>query len=139
MPNTTPSQDFLNAVCTHTMWLANGTIKYYGGNYAKFVATVEEEERLQLRVYEKQQADMDKLEKFVEVNRANGVANSAKSKKKVLGKLQDGAVERPVVREPSLVFSVSASECSLMAPLIGLGVLSDGPLIAFLNCPSIAC
>jgi ATPase subunit of ABC transporter with duplicated ATPase domains len=61
-----------------------------------------------LRVYEKQQADMDKLEKFVEVNRANGVANSAKSKKKVLGKLQDGAVERPVVREPSLVFSVSA-------------------------------
>jgi ATPase subunit of ABC transporter with duplicated ATPase domains len=49
MPNTTPSQDFLNAVCTHTMWLANGTIKYYGGNYAKFVATVEEEERLQLR------------------------------------------------------------------------------------------
>ena len=65
------------------MWLANGTIKYYGGNYAKFVATVEEEERLQLKVYEKQQADMGKLEKFVEVNRANGVATSAKSKKKV--------------------------------------------------------
>ena len=118
MPNTTPSQDFLNAVCTHTMWLANGTIKYYGGNYAKFVATVEEEERLQLRVYEKQQADMDKLEKFVEVNRANGVANSAKSKKKVLGKLQDEAVERPLIREPSLVFSVSASECPLIAFLI---------------------
>ena len=117
-PITTPSQDFLNAVCTHTMWLANGTIKYYGGNYAKFVATVEEEERLQLRVYEKQQADMDKLEKFVEVNRANGVANSAKSKKKVLGKLQDEAVERPLIREPSLVFSVSASECPLIAFLI---------------------
>ena len=52
------SQDFLNAVCTHTMWLTGGTIKYYGGNYSKFVATVEEEERLQLKVYEKQQADM---------------------------------------------------------------------------------
>lgn len=50
------------------MWLTHGTLKYYGGNYAKFVATVEEEERLQLKVYEKQQADMEKLEKFVEVH-----------------------------------------------------------------------
>jgi len=108
------SQDFLNAVCTHTMWLHNGTIKYYGGNYAKFVATVEEEERLQLKVWEKQQADMGKLEKFVEVNRANGVATSAKSKKKVLGKLQDEAVERPTLREPSLTFKFP--ECSRLAP-----------------------
>ena len=54
-------------MCTHTVWLTHGTLKYYGGNYAKFVATVEEEERLQLKVYEKQQADMEKLEKFVEV------------------------------------------------------------------------
>jgi len=108
------SQDFLNAVCTHTMWLTHGTIKYYGGNYAYFVRTVEEEERLQLKVYEKQQADMGKLEKFVEVNRANGVATSAKSKKKVLGKLQDDAVDKPMLREPSFVFKFP--ECSRLAP-----------------------
>ena len=41
------------------------------------------QERLQLKVYEKQQADMEKLETFVRVNKANGVAASAKSKKKV--------------------------------------------------------
>ena len=49
------SQDFLNAVCTHTVWLDRGTLKYYGGSYSKFCATVEDEERLQLKVYEKQQ------------------------------------------------------------------------------------
>ena len=63
------SQDFLNAVCNHTMWLSGGTLKYYGGNYANFVATVQEEERLQLKVWEKQQADMEKLSDFVRVNK----------------------------------------------------------------------
>jgi ATPase subunit of ABC transporter with duplicated ATPase domains len=63
------SQDFLNSVCTHTVWLHKGTLKYYGGNYANFVATVADEERLQLKVYEKQQADMSKLEEFVRVNK----------------------------------------------------------------------
>ena len=98
------SQDFLNAVCTHTIWLHHGTLSYYGGNYANFVATVAEEERLQLKVYEKQQADMQKLEDFVRVNKANGVAASAKSKKKVLEKLEDDAVAKPKLSEPTLVF-----------------------------------
>ena len=108
------SQDFLNAVCTHTVWLTNGTLKYYGGNYGNFVATVAEEERLQLKVYEKQQADMEKLSKFVEVNKANGVASSAKSKKKVLGKLEDDAVDKPKLREPTLTFKFP--DCSRLAP-----------------------
>jgi len=108
------SQDFLNAVCTHTMWLNNGSLSYYGGNYANFVATVTEDERLRLKVYEKQQADMEKLETFVRVNRANGVASSAKSKKKVLEKLEDDAVEKPKLREPTLVFKFP--ECSRLAP-----------------------
>ena len=42
-----------------------------------------------MREYEKQQADMEKLATFVRVNKANGVAASAKSKKKVLEKLED--------------------------------------------------
>ena len=108
------SQDFLNAVCTHTVWLHNGTLTYYGGNYANFVSTVAEEERLQLKVYEKQQADMEKLSDFVRVNKANGVASSAKSKKKVLEKLEDDAVEKPKLREPTLTFQFP--ECSRLAP-----------------------
>ena len=67
-----------------------------------------------MREYEKQQADMEKLATFVRVNKANGVAASAKSKKKVLEKLEDDAVEKPKLREPSLVFSFP--ECSKLAP-----------------------
>ena len=43
------SQDFLNSVCTHTVWLHKNHLKYYGGNYATFCKVVEEEERVQVR------------------------------------------------------------------------------------------
>jgi len=108
------SQDFLNAVCTHTVWLSGGKLNYYGGNYAAFCKTVEEEERVQLKVYDKQQADIEKLSTFVRVNRANGVAQSAKSKKKVLEKVQDEAVERPTCRAPTLTFTFEA--CGRLDP-----------------------
>jgi len=111
------SEDFLNAVCTHTIWLKPNpfhisegvgsrgcTLKYYGGNYETFMKVTGEEERVQARAYEKQQADMEKLATFVRVNKANGKASSAKSKRRVLEKIQDEAVDKPMIREPSLVF-----------------------------------
>jgi len=67
-----------------------------------------------MRVYEKQQADMEKLETFVRVNKANGVAASAKSKKKVLEKVSAEAVERPRLREQTLKFTFP--ECTRLAP-----------------------
>jgi len=99
------SQDFLNAVCTHTVWLNHQKLAYYGGNYAAFVTTVEDEERVRMKVYEKQQVDMEKLSEFVRVNKANGVASSAKSKKKVLEKVQEDAVEKPKLRQLTLSFT----------------------------------
>ena len=108
------SQDFLNAVCTHTVLLHNRRLAYYGGNYAAFCKVVAEEERVQIRVYEKQQAGMEKLETYVRVNRANGVAASAKSKKKVLEKVQSEAVERPRLRARTLAFAFP--ECTRLAP-----------------------
>ena len=108
------SQDFLNAVTTHTVWLHNQQLKYYGGNYDTFTRVVEEEERVQMKVYKKQQADMHKLSEFVRVNKANGVASSAKSKQRVLDKVNDEAVERPSLREPTLVFEFK--EVQKLAP-----------------------
>ena len=108
------SQDFLNAVCTNTVWLHQARLAYYGGNYDVFCKVVADHEKIQLREYEKQQADMKKLEDFVRVNKANGVAASAKSKKKVLGKLEDDAVAKPSLREPSLTFRFP--ECTRLAP-----------------------
>ena len=104
------SQDFLNAVCTHTYWLISQKLHLYGGNYAQFVKTVEEEERVAKKQYEKQQADIEKLANFVEKNRANGVATSAKSKKKVLEKVEAEAVERPKERIQTLRFQFPACD-----------------------------
>lgn len=110
------SEDFLNAVCTHTVWLKpnphtgegvgsrGSTLKYYGGNYETFISVTRDEERVQMRAYNKQQADMWKLSEYVRVNKANGNAASAKSKKRVLEKIQATAVAKPQVHEPSLVF-----------------------------------
>jgi len=108
------SQDFLNEVCTHTIWLNRSTLTYYGGNYAAFVTTVENEERVAMKLYEKQQADIEKLADFVRVNKANGVAQSAKSKKKVLEKVEDEAVEKPHQRQQSLTFKFE--ECTKLDP-----------------------
>mmetsp|Transcript_30899 Transcript_30899/g.88582 ORF Transcript_30899/g.88582 Transcript_30899/m.88582 type:complete len:597 (+) Transcript_30899:68-1858(+) len=108
------SEDFLNAVCTHTVWLNRLKLTYFGGNYEAFVKTVEDDERVQMKLYDKQQADIDKLATFVRVNKANGVAQSAKSKKKVLEKVQDEAVDKPSVRAPTLTFKFE--ECSKLEP-----------------------
>mmetsp|Transcript_109568 Transcript_109568/g.244637 ORF Transcript_109568/g.244637 Transcript_109568/m.244637 type:complete len:600 (-) Transcript_109568:76-1875(-) len=108
------SQDFLNAVCTHIVWLNRTKLAYYGGNYAAFVKAVDDEERVQMKVYEKQQADIEKLTTFVRVNKANGVAQSAKSKKKVLEKVQDDAVDKPQLRQCTLQFTFD--ECTKLEP-----------------------
>jgi len=108
------SQDFLNTVCTHTVWLNNRCLTYYGGNYAAFVKSVEAEEQIAQKTYDKQQADIEKLADFVRVNRANGVATSAKSKKKVLEKVQDESVEKPKMRQQTLNFKFDA--CDKLEP-----------------------
>ena len=116
------SEDFLNSVCTDMVWLkpnpygcggqgCNGShLRYYGGNYDTFRKIVGEEERVQAKAYEKQQADMAKLSDFVRINKANGKADAAKSKKKVLEKVEAGKVELPQPREPSLVFNFPEAE-----------------------------
>ena len=98
------SQDFLNTVCNKIVWLHDKDLKYYGGNYATFCAQVEAEEKIQLKLFEKQQADMAKLADYVEANHANGKAKSAASKDKVLTKIKAEAVERPKLRENTFVF-----------------------------------
>jgi len=98
------SQDFLNTVCNKIVWLHDRDLKYYGGNYATFCAQVEAEEKITLKLYEKQQADMAKLADYVEANHANGKAKSAASKDKVLTKIKSEAVAKPMLKENTFTF-----------------------------------
>ena len=52
------SQDFLNGVCTHMIWLTQNKLIYYTGNYDQFRKTVAEEEIIQMKKYEKEQEDI---------------------------------------------------------------------------------
>jgi len=109
------SQDFLNSVCNKIMWLNNKTLTYYSGNYATFCKLVENEEKIQAKQYEKQQADIAKLTEFVAVNKANKkTSKSAASKEKVLDKIAAEAVDRPNVRERTLSFEFP--ECTKLPP-----------------------
>jgi len=108
------SQDFLNSVCTHTVWLDRLQLTTYGGNYATFCQLVSGEEQVQMKLFQKQQDDIEKLSTFVRVNKANGVAQSAKSKKKVLEKVQDEAVEKPNQRQETLTFQFT--DCTKLEP-----------------------
>jgi ATP-binding cassette subfamily F protein 2 len=58
------SQDFLNAVCTNTVWLkpnamgkAGSQLCYYGGNYDAFMQVTSEEARVQESVTHKEQEE----------------------------------------------------------------------------------
>ena len=98
------SQDFLNMVCNKIVWLHDFDLKYYSGNYQTFCTQVEAEEKIQLKLYEKQQADMAKLADYVEANHANGKAKSAASKDKVLTKIKSEAVTKPKLKETTFTF-----------------------------------
>ena len=98
------SQDFLNTVCNKIVWLHDFDLKYYSGNYQTFCTQVEAEEKIQLKLYEKQQADMAKLADYVEANHANGKAKSAASKDKVLTKIKSEAVTKPKLKENTFTF-----------------------------------
>ena len=59
------SQDFLNGVCTHMIWLTQNKLVYYSGNYDGFRKTVAEEEIIQMKKYEKEQEDIKHIKEFI--------------------------------------------------------------------------
>jgi ATP-binding cassette subfamily F protein 2 len=56
------SQDFLNGVCTDIMHITEKKqLQNYTGNYDQFIITKKENEVQQMKQYEKQQDDIDKV------------------------------------------------------------------------------
>ena len=64
-PVCAPTQDFLNGVCTHIIWLTQQKLTYYTGNYDTFVKTVAENESVQTKKYLKEQDDIKHLKEFI--------------------------------------------------------------------------
>ena len=55
----------MNGVCTHIIWLTKQKLTYYTGNYDTFCKTVQENEVIQQKKYEKEQDDIKHLKAFI--------------------------------------------------------------------------
>ena len=93
------SQDFLNGVCTHIIWLTHGKLTYYTGNYDTFCKTVAENEVIQMKKHQKEQDDIKHLKEFIaSCGTYSNLVKQAKSKQKILDKMMEAGLTPPVVR-----------------------------------------
>jgi len=112
------SEDFLNAVTTHTIDITPMlTLKNYTGNYHQYRITKEENEVNQMRAYKKEQDDIKHLKAFIaSCGTFSNLVRQAKSKQKILDKMEAAGLTPKVVPGPSYNFKFAP--CSPLPPPI---------------------
>eukprot|EP00241_Pyramimonas_parkeae_P003710 CAMPEP_0114249714 /NCGR_PEP_ID=MMETSP0058-20121206/14301_1 /TAXON_ID=36894 /ORGANISM="Pyramimonas parkeae, CCMP726" /LENGTH=609 /DNA_ID=CAMNT_0001363301 /DNA_START=71 /DNA_END=1900 /DNA_ORIENTATION=- len=109
------SQDFLNGVCTHIIWLTQQKLTYYTGNYDTFVKTVAENETIQMKKHEKEQDDIKHLKQFIaSCGTYSNLVKQAKSKQKILDKMYAAGLTPAVSRERTFKFQFP--DCDKLPP-----------------------
>ncbi|KAJ1934521.1 ABC transporter ATP-binding protein arb1, partial [Linderina macrospora] len=100
------SQDFLNNVCTHIIHLTpKRRLVYYGGNYDTFVRTKAENEVNQMKAYEKQQAEIEHIKKFIaSAGTYANLVRQAKSKQKIIDKMEAAGLIEKVEADRKYIF-----------------------------------
>ncbi|MFN7972711.1 MAG: ABC-F family ATP-binding cassette domain-containing protein [Acidobacteriota bacterium] len=101
---------FLDRTVTRMALLEGADVLTYPGNYTKFRVLHEAEKERQLREYEKQTDLIDRTKDFIRKNIAGQNTKQAKSRIKMLEKLDP--VERPVVERTRARFSFKEEERS---------------------------
>ena len=79
---------FLDRACTRIVEVENGRAASYTGNYSDFLVEREERREAQQRAYENQQHLISKTEEFIRRNLAGQKTKQAKSRRKMLEKLE---------------------------------------------------
>lgn len=112
------SQDFLNGVCTHTMVMQQQKLRYWSGNFDAYVKTRGEQDSNQLKLYKKQQQEINDIKQFIaSCGTYANLVRQAKSRQKILDKMEeDGLIELPF-EEPMFRFKF-ADAGELSPPLI---------------------
>jgi ATP-binding cassette subfamily F protein 2 len=110
------SQDFLNGVCTNIMHVTEQrTLKVYGGNYDQFITTKTENEVNQMKIYEKEQADIKHLKAFISsCGTFSNLVKQAKSKQKILDKMYAAGLTEKVAK--SQPFNFNFASCEKLPP-----------------------
>eukprot|EP00240_Pyramimonas_obovata_P002632 CAMPEP_0118957626 /NCGR_PEP_ID=MMETSP1169-20130426/62194_1 /TAXON_ID=36882 /ORGANISM="Pyramimonas obovata, Strain CCMP722" /LENGTH=759 /DNA_ID=CAMNT_0006905715 /DNA_START=70 /DNA_END=2352 /DNA_ORIENTATION=- len=109
------SQDFLNGVCTHIIWLTQSKLAYYTGNYDTFLKTVAENSVIQQKKYEKEQDDIKHIKQFISsCGTYSNLVKQAKSKQKILDKMYAAGLTPPVAKETTFKFTFP--DCDKLPP-----------------------
>ena len=99
---------FLNSVINLIYHVENKRLTRYVGNYDEFQRVYEAKRRQLEQAYERQQAEIARLEDFVARNKANvATANMAKSRQKKLDKME--RIEL-IQEKPKPVFNLNLPE-----------------------------
>lgn len=109
------SQDFLNGVCTHIIWLTHQKLQYFTGNYDTFQKTVNENNVVQQKKHEKEQADIKHLKEFIaSCGTYSNMRKQAESKQKIIDKMVAAGLTPPVAKEVD--FSFDFPDCQKVPP-----------------------
>ena len=88
--------DFLNGVCKFILNIENGQIKKYTGNYNQFLRQREINARQYEDEYNRQQAEIKKMQDYIDKNKARAAtAGMANSRKKMLDRIE--VMQKPTV------------------------------------------
>lgn len=87
---------FLDKIVNQIYDVALGDVQHYQGNYAQFIEQRDKYYAKRMQEYEKQQAEIKKLETFVDKNIARAsTSGMAKSRRKTLEKMQ--TIDKPLI------------------------------------------
>lgn len=109
------SQDFLNGVCTNMIDMRQKLLLQYGGNYDSYLKTRQEQETNQMKQYNKQQEEIAHIKKFIaSAGTYANLVKQAKSRQKILDKMEADGLIQPVV--PEKVFSFRFADVEKLPP-----------------------
>ena len=104
---TSHSADFMDNVCTNILDLTiQKKFITYGGNYSTYVRTKTENEVNQMKAYHKQQEEIAHIKKFIaSAGTYANLVKQAKSKQKIIDKMEAAGLVEPVVVPKQLRFN----------------------------------
>ncbi|MGL4460697.1 MAG: ABC-F family ATP-binding cassette domain-containing protein [Planctomycetia bacterium] len=85
---------FLDRTVTHVFEMFQGRLTEYTGNYRTYSAQRAERQKVNERVLDKQQKAIAHYEEFVKKNKAGQLSKQAKSREKMIARLQDDLVDQ---------------------------------------------
>ncbi|HBP62978.1 MAG TPA: heme ABC transporter ATP-binding protein [Desulfosporosinus sp.] len=124
---------FLNSVVNLIYHVENGGLTRYTGNYEEFMALFETQKVLEIKAYDKQQKEVDRMEDFIAKNKARfSTTGRAKSRQKQLEKMD--MLDKPREKiQPTFKFREARTPSKMIFEARDIVLGYDEPLTRPLN------